>query len=576
MCELECIRMRFQFQNQQAQWKADFERKDIEGLGRRYICRTCRKQCSETTALQHWRQTRDQPCQPSVPPPVAPSSPKRARLGSSVHDSSSSDDDFEAEQPAALVASAAARPMASPWPAAAGQVASSVASHQRDHTPELQLEPGNDPGSSAYTAAVEQALFDSDLPAPQHSPPPPPQQHPQHADVEGGTCIDWSSLQPPGGAAQHVDIQVDLEDEDQRMLDAYTDVVKAAADLFVDDSHKQWAAVADLDVCCDHPGYTVRHAAFNIVHVISTTGCSFDAAIKLTWGTAYGLLAHKGLPLPNNPGNRMPHSMAACLAVLDCPDISKYIVYLCGSAIECFHRWYSTLSNPEEHLRHCEGCDQCRCPLCKEPRFVRVDGKLQEGLMLYFFHDALQQFFLDADWHAAMAAERRDRSSDWYQTPECKRLMQWLSSHGIPLELVRQQPPTLAMQAAIGACALSSVMMGYIFEGHDTSASNAVPRMKEFHNTEFVQVVFFELGADGVELRRFTPHSCQLFAIRCRTISAEFLCKKMNTRIVAAVPGPVQPKAWQWVSLFGLAATLFDVKMQQANPRRGSLPDCTS
>lgn len=77
-----------------------------------------------------------------------------------------------------------------------------------------------------------------------------------------------------------------------------------------------------------------------------------------------------------------------------------------------------------------------------------------------------------------------------------------------------------------------------------------------------LQVVFFDLGADGVELRRFTPHSCQLFLVRCRSMDDEHVCKNMNTRVVAAIPGPRQPKAGQWAAVVVKILSIFDCNLK--------------
>jgi hypothetical protein len=87
-----------------------------------------------------------------------------------------------------------------------------------------------------------------------------------------------------------------------------------------------------------------------------------------------------------------------------------------------------------------------------------------------------------------------------------------------------------------------------------------------------MQVIFFDVGADGVELRRFTPHSCQLFLVRCKSMHEEHVCRKMNSRVVAAIPGPKQPKAGQWAAVVLLILSIFDCNLKY--PGSGAIPDC--
>ena len=90
----------------------------------------------------------------------------------------------------------------------------------------------------------------------------------------------------------------------------------------------------------------------------------------------------------------------------------------------------------------------------------------------------------------------------------------------------------------------------------------------------FLQAVFFELGADGVELRRFNPHSCQLFVLRCRSLDDEHVARSFNSRVVLAIPGPKQPKAGQWAAFMSLIFRLFDVGLGAGKKRTPHRPLC--
>jgi hypothetical protein len=65
------------------------------------------------------------------------------------------------------------------------------------------------------------------------------------------------------------------------------------------------------------------------------------------------------------------------------------------------------------------------------------------------------------------------------------------------------------------------------------------------------------LGIDGVELRRFTQHSCQLGLIRSTDAGVDMLGKAENSMPIIAIPGPLQPSQHQWAAIFTLMVSVF-------------------
>jgi hypothetical protein len=78
-----------------------------------------------------------------------------------------------------------------------------------------------------------------------------------------------------------------------------------------------------------------------------------------------------------------------------------------------------------------------------------------------------------------------------------------------------------------------------------------------------LQVLYWECGVDGVELRRFTMHSCQLFVLRCKSAGLDMIGRAENCKVLMAIPGPKQPEAQQWAAYFSLMFSAF------TNPRAG-------
>jgi hypothetical protein len=72
-----------------------------------------------------------------------------------------------------------------------------------------------------------------------------------------------------------------------------------------------------------------------------------------------------------------------------------------------------------------------------------------------------------------------------------------------------------------------------------------------------VQRWYFMLGIDGVELRRFTQHSCQLGLIRSSDAGVDMLSKAESSMPLIAIPGPSQPSQEQWAAIFTLMVSVF-------------------
>jgi hypothetical protein len=84
-----------------------------------------------------------------------------------------------------------------------------------------------------------------------------------------------------------------------------------------------------------HTPFTVRQAAACIVHTITTTSCTFEAAVKIINSVGYGLLPR--VPSPDNAENRFTPSLYVCYQVLQVPSVSEYEVHLCPSG--CLFRF---------------------------------------------------------------------------------------------------------------------------------------------------------------------------------------------------------------------------------------------
>lgn len=69
-----------------------------------------------------------------------------------------------------------------------------------------------------------------------------------------------------------------------------------------------------------------------------------------------------------------------------------------------------------------------------------------------------------------------------------------------------------------------------------------------------LQVWIFDAASDGVEMRTFTSHSLQVFLVRSRDASSQFVCKRQNVAPILLIPGPKAPRHYgvYWFLIFEL------------------------
>lgn len=184
-----------------------------------------------------------------------------------------------------------------------------------------------------------------------------------------------------------------------------------------------WLEVADLPVTAG-ARRTVRDAAYLILDELVRCNTTFEAASR-----QQRMIAHSGvLPGRHGPGegNMWPPSLHICRTLLEVPDLSHYQRDVCPNGC----KWYfERLVRPEDHLRNCEGCDYCCCPLCKAERYTTAaSGTKEAASKCYFLHDALEQWFLDPEWVGAFSEAwskvGTPEASAWHQSKEFRRIMQ--------------------------------------------------------------------------------------------------------------------------------------------------------
>ena len=259
-----------------------------------------------------------------------------------------------------------------------------------------------------------------------------------------------------------------------------------------------------------------------------------------------------GSASPANPNNRLPPSLHVCQQILGVQDISKYEVHVCPSNHGCLHWWTPTahhVPDPDAHATSCNGCKLCRCPSCNTARYETANDRVRACLPVYFFPDVLQQFFYSREWYLAVNAARQTQDAPWYKTREHQRLKDALKDL-VDLLLVRF---LLRGHKVLHACA-------HRFNVHvpqSCSVDESVFCLLRVHIMRASQVWFFEVGVDGVELRRFTTHNCQLWVTRCRNAAVDMLAKVENCKVIMAIPGPKQPQAHQWPAFFALMFSVF-------------------
>jgi hypothetical protein len=252
-----------------------------------------------------------------------------------------------------------------------------------------------------------------------------------------------AQLQDAGMLLEDQFLAEDKLAEDEKEFLAQFDDLSQFNDDALPDFLCKWEDVADCQVCEDLPGLTVRQAAFSILHTVHTQHTTFKSAQQMISLACFGLLKSKGCPSPTNPNNRFPTSLAVCYKVTGVCEINDFEIHLCPSDANCTQAFRSKVDDPEDHSRRCKGCCDCQCPVCGTYRFVQEKGILRPGFMLYFFHDVLQQMFLDQEWWGLLQKERQSRSSAWLKTNECQDLERWFTDRGVDPGMVRIQflPP---------------------------------------------------------------------------------------------------------------------------------------
>jgi hypothetical protein len=158
----------------------------------------------------------------------------------------------------------------------------------------------------------------------------------------------------------------------------------------------------------------------------------------------FGDFIHKD-NAPDNPENRIPPSLYASNKILDVPVAEQYEFHVCTGA-GCFHFWHF-MANPEEHLRTCEGCEKCVCPVCGMSRYKKNEDdwggkKVLPRQRCWFFYDIFHHWFLDQEWVEAVQASRAAQCADFHKVPEYGRLLQALTEFGFDPEKVCLSIPT--------------------------------------------------------------------------------------------------------------------------------------
>jgi hypothetical protein len=198
-------------------------------------------------------------------------------------------------------------------------------------------------------------------------------------DVHQHLLEDSLDLQPDGGDGTLP--QQDINDLLLLSADALDQELMDPIDFHLVDGvlqpsqRSQWLRVADMPVT---PGAlrTVRDTAWLIVDQLMHSTTTFQATSDwLRMLSVGGVLCKPHGPHENN---RFPPSLDVCRRLLDTPDLSLYERHVCPNGC----RWYfkRPFPTPEQHMRACEGCNDCKCPFCHCSRFVRNDrGFIEPG-----------------------------------------------------------------------------------------------------------------------------------------------------------------------------------------------------
>lgn len=124
----------------------------------------------------------------------------------------------------------------------------------------------------------------------------------------------------------------------------------------------------------------------------------------------------------------VPLTKAACDAAIGAHPPERYEVHLCHQD-GCRHWWrYGT---PDDHEDGCTGdCDLCRCPRCKTPRFNDPEARRSGANICWFFHDVLEQFFLDKELCKAIVDSKVSKGAHLHSTKRYQDILQVAKDNG--------------------------------------------------------------------------------------------------------------------------------------------------
>ena len=365
---------------------------------------------------------------------------------------------------------------------------------------------------------------------------------------------DGTDAPPTRDEEDAVDADALLDAEEEQLLLEYEEAEQRLADEHeLPDGALTWLDVAGAPVCellASECQCTVRQAAFSIMHNMSKTSSTFDSASRSLDFVNCQLLGFSASPANSN--NRLPPSRHVCQQIMGVQDISKYEVRVCPSHRGCLHWWTPTahhVPDPSAHATSCKGCKLCRCSSCNTARYETANGRVRACLPVNLFPDVLQLFFYSREWYLVVNAARKAQDAPWYKTREHKRLKDALKNL-VDLLLLRF---LLLGHKVLLACS-------HRFNVHvlwSCSVDESVFCLLRVHIMRASQVLFFEVGVDGVKLRQFTTHSCQLWVTRFRNAAVDMLAKVGNCKVIMAIPGPKQPQARQWPAFCALVFSVF-------------------
>lgn len=229
-----------------------------------------------------------------------------------------------------------------------------------------------------------------------------------------------------------------------------------------------WAAARSKHITNLHSeSQLCRDYAYMHLYLYRNGVSSKDTAEKHLRLNAFTQFPHLGKPDPNGVKNCYPSSLYACKKLLMVPDLNRYLIHMCPGG--CHHYW-TFMPDYEHHYRTCVGCNDCICPHCKIPRFVRDEDGVHGASSCWLFPDVFQQLMMDpAIAHSVLkgrasrnrfTAETESSSLDnpcmpsFAKTPEWLRLRSALVADDLNPEEVLALPLSLSdiPSLALGLC----------------------------------------------------------------------------------------------------------------------------